>query len=179
MSSIDKAESDTHYLKLIGKEDFNSVKRLPQGYASLDLEYFRMETHNLDGGYDIGLASYNTNEHLYVEGQFEGNVIACDGDHFSEGSSGELRIFFKPENVHRVRFAVSPFSCRNISYFEFYGPSGNSLKRIEARSGWINFEVPFQDSKNVSIARVSVYFFVDFGSPVVDSFEMWQWKPYQ
>ena len=141
-----------------------------------------MEAHNLNGDHNFGLKSFDTtefNENEYIEGQLEGNAIVCTGDHYSEGNSAELRVFLKPENVHRIRFAVSPFRYQNISHFEFYEPSGNLLKRIDVRAGWIDFEVPFQDSKNVSIARVSVYFKIDFGSPVVDSFEMWHWTPYQ
>ncbi|KHA74913.1 hypothetical protein NZ35_01165 [Pseudomonas chlororaphis] len=178
MSTI-KKEPKSHFIKLLGKEDFNVFK--PVGLSFLEAEFFRMEAHNHDGPYNFSLVVYDVEEYNqdeYCEGQLEGNAIACDGDHFSENGSGELRIILKPENVHWLRFFVSPFRFQAISHFEFYEPSGNLLKRIEGRSGWVDYKVPLQDMKTARIARVSIYFKIDFRAVVVDSFELGQWEQY-
>lgn len=184
MSNVDKVESETHYLKLIGKEDFNSLKPARNGFT-LDLDYFVMEAHNHSNpneNYKFLLESYNVtefSEDRYVEGQLEGIAIACRGSNENESESGELRVLLKSENVHRLRFAVSPFTNHYIDHFEFYDPSGKLLGSIEGRDGWIDFQVPFEDSMSASISQMSIFFEIYFGSTVVDSFELWQWTPYQ
>jgi hypothetical protein len=179
--TANKEASKSHYMKLIGKEDFNASEPV-HAVDFLETEYFRMEAHNLKGKYNFAVASYDVeayDKEEYIEGQLEGNAIACDGDHFSEDDPGELRVILKPDNVHWLRFYVSPFRFQTISHFEFYEPAGNLLKRIEGRSGWVDFKIPLQDMNSASIARVSIFFTITFRSPVMDTFELGQWTEYR
>lgn len=179
MSNDHVAGAEGYFLKLIAKEDFNGVKPdSPERFSSLDLEHFSLQTL---GGENV--ASMSTilfeSDQRYVEGHFEGTGIQCSGDHQNENDSAELRIVLKPEKVHRLRFALDVFATQNVSHIEFYEPSGNVLKRFENKLGWIDYQVPLLDKEIASIARVSIYYRVYFGTPYIDSFELWRWQSFE
>lgn len=172
-------KNEGYYLSLIGKEDFNSVDPDSGYFSALELEHFHLQVLNLETEYANGMYVISADsEPHYVEGQIEGSAITCDSDHYNEGRRGELRIVLKHKDVHRFRFAIASSHFANVSHIEFYEPSGNVMKRFEGRGGWVDFQVPFADKNSASIARASVYFTIDYGSPVVDSFELWRWEPF-
>jgi hypothetical protein len=111
----------------------------------------------------------------YIEGQFEGVVIGCNGGHGTENDDAELRLTLGHEKIQRVRLAVwmGDSGDRSIVCFD---ENNNEIERLKLiTDGWCDFKVPLLSSQ--SIARVSIFMKVAFVGPRIDSLEMWRAAP--
>jgi len=168
--------TSTHYLNLIAKEDFSSLKPL-SNYNGQILKGIKLAP--MSSGYTFTIRNDAIAPHSsrFSEGRIEGTGIYLKGDHFTEGSPQELHILFLHPYVHRFRFAID--QSGGGAPIEYLDNKGKVLARSALNVGWVDFTLDYDQSLLTSIAKVVIYLGnMGHYGPTLDSFEIFQWEPY-
>lgn len=167
--------SNSHFLKLLQKEDFSSIKP-GIGRHHLSMNGIELRAHN--GAYPFSMFSEDVSGTArFSEGRMEGNAIHSRGDHYSGSGDPQLHISFAHQNVHRFRFAIDQDG--GGVPIEYFDKNNQLITKRALNAGWVDFALPYELSRDVSIAKVVIYLgSVEFAGPTVDSFEIFEWTPY-
>lgn len=176
--SVELANS-SHFLKLIHKEDFNSLKpgfrypRLDRGNFSLEVQTTAIQPITF-------LSKFVTKESssFFVEGRMEEGAIYLKGDHATETGEHFVHIKFGNHTVHRFRFAVDQSGGGRIPV-RYMDKRGALIESRFLNAGFNDFTVPFESSQDTRIDEVIISMgVVGHYGPTLDTFEIFQWLPY-